>query len=107
MLGDILAELRKDSGMLQKELAQRLGVSAATISAYECNKTTPSDEIKVMIAEMFNVSLDYLLGATAEKIELSRENVLVLPQRYSAKVQESMLEYGTFLDDKRKRRKKD
>jgi len=93
-MGEILAELRQDKKMLQKELGQRLGVSVATVSAYECNKTTPSDEIKIKIARIFNVSLDYLLGLTKEKIDLDRKNVLILPQPYPVEVREEMLDYA-------------
>jgi len=94
--GEVLAELRKDSGMSQKELGKVLSVSSTTISAYERNKTSPSDEIKIEIAKLFNVSLDYLLGVSKEKIELNWQNVLVLHEHFTDEVREEMLEYARF-----------
>ena len=48
--------------MKQKDLADILGMQKSTVSQYETNVNTPSDEIKVILAKHFNVSLDYLLG---------------------------------------------
>ena len=62
MIGERLAELRKDNGLKQAELAKTLKISIHTLSNYETNKSTPDDETKVKIARHFNVSLDYLLG---------------------------------------------
>ena len=52
MVGERLAELRKDRGMKQKDLSEILSVSVTTISGYENNQNTPSDEIKVHIAKV-------------------------------------------------------
>ena len=64
MEGERLSELRKDNGLTQRDLAEILGVSENSISLYERNINTPDDELKIKIANYFNVSLDYLLGAT-------------------------------------------
>lgn len=53
-------------GLSQGELAERLGLAASTISAYERGVNEPDDETKLRIAELFNISLDYLLGAIDE-----------------------------------------
>jgi len=94
--GEILTELRKDSGLTQKELGEMLSVSPTTISAYERNKTTPNDDTKIEIARIFHISLDYLLGVSREKIELDWKNVLVLPKQFTDNVREEMLRYGEF-----------
>ncbi|MBR2735512.1 MAG: helix-turn-helix transcriptional regulator [Clostridia bacterium] len=64
MVGERLSELRKDRGLKQKELADKLGISVHTISSYERNLSTPDDEMKIRIAKFFGVSVDYLLGTT-------------------------------------------
>jgi len=102
MKGEILAELRKDSEMTQKELGEVLSVSATTISSYERNKTTPSDDIKIEIANIFQVSLDYLFGVTKKRIELDWRNVLVLPENYTDEVREEMLDYAELRSKKYK-----
>lgn len=61
-LADRLKELRKSKSLTQTDLGKILGVGKTTISMYETNNSTPNDEIKLKIAEFFDVSLDYLLG---------------------------------------------
>lgn len=64
MCGDRLAELRKDAGLTQRQLAQQLHVSLNTVSGWERGLADPDDETKVMLARRFGVSCDYLLGLT-------------------------------------------
>lgn len=61
-LSDRLKELRKSNNLTQEELGKILGVGKTTISMYENGNSTPNDEIKMIIADYFNVTLDYLLG---------------------------------------------
>ncbi|WP_238886356.1 helix-turn-helix domain-containing protein [Clostridium sp. YIM B02551] len=67
MFGDRLKELREDKKMTQENLANYLGVSRQTISGYELETSEPSITNLIKISDMFNVSLDYLLGRTKEK----------------------------------------
>ena len=60
--GEILAELRKDRGMTQKALAERLHVSVGTISNYENGAHMPDVEKLTELADLFKVTTDYLLG---------------------------------------------
>lgn len=50
--------------MSQAELAEKLGVSQQTISKYERGTREPDNETLVKLAEIFNCSIDYLLGKT-------------------------------------------
>lgn len=59
---DRLKELRKAKGLSQVVLAERLGLSKSTIGAYETGDITPSLDALNMIADFFNVDMDYLLG---------------------------------------------
>jgi len=61
-LGEILAELRLDKKMTQKELAQVLHVSIGTISNYEKGAHFPDIEKLINLADFFGVTTDYLLG---------------------------------------------
>lgn len=69
ILGDMIAELRQDSGMNQKNLADVLKVSVATISHYESGKSYPDLDTLIRIANYFGVSVDYLLGRTRIKVD--------------------------------------
>ena len=59
------AEDPQSAQMSQAELSRRLGINSATLSRFMSGKTTTiTNENLVKIAEIFNVSTDYLLGLT-------------------------------------------
>lgn len=60
-IGDTIAKLRKEKGWTQNELAEKLQVSDKAISKWESNKGDPSIEFLPIMAELFNVTLDYLM----------------------------------------------
>ena len=59
-----MANLRKELNMSQAELAEKLGVSQQTISKYERGTREPDNETLAKLAEIFDCSIDYLLGKT-------------------------------------------
>ncbi len=59
-----LRELREERGFSQKELATKLGVSPTNIYNYEVGRTEPSIDMLIKLAQVFDVSVDYLIGAT-------------------------------------------
>ena len=59
---DRLRNLRKSRHMSQKDLASKIGVSFQTISMLETAERSPSIEAFTLIAELFGISADYLLG---------------------------------------------
>ncbi len=64
VIGERLADVRKDYGDTQAVLAKRLGVSLPTVRAWEQEKSSPSHEMLVAICRLYGVSSDYLLGLT-------------------------------------------
>jgi len=64
VLGNRIADLRKSNNLSQIEFAKILNISNTTLSQYESGKRIPSDDVKLQIADYFNVSLDYLFGRT-------------------------------------------
>lgn len=72
--GELLAGLRKERGILQKELATYLKVTVATISNYEKGIHSPDYETLVKLADFFDVSTDYLLQRTDYKASISTLN---------------------------------
>lgn len=64
MLGERLKKARKKSGMTQKELAQKLNLTDATLNRYEKGHRKPDPKTLSKIAEILHVSVDWLLGRT-------------------------------------------
>lgn len=62
VLGKRIELLRTENNLNQIRLAKILNIGNTTLSQYESGKRIPSDEIKLRIAEIFGVSLDWLLG---------------------------------------------
>ncbi len=68
LLGKRIKELRTKYNLTQAELAQQVGVSTATITAYECDSRQPSYEVLIKLAYTFKVSIDSLLLNRSEDI---------------------------------------
>lgn len=56
--------LREEKGIFQKDLANLLSVSVPAINYYENEKRAIDTETASILADYFNVSIDYLLGRT-------------------------------------------
>jgi len=65
--GDRLKEIRKEMGLSQEEFAKTLGTSKQVLSRYETNQRAPKITLAKEYADKLGVSLDYMLGDTAEE----------------------------------------
>ena len=61
MIGNRIAELRRQNGMSQEELVDRLGISRQSVSKWESGQSQPEIEKLLQLSELFHVSTDYLL----------------------------------------------
>ena len=61
VFGETLFLLRRKSGMTQQELAEKIGFSNKTVSQWENSETLPEITVLPRLAEIFGVSVDYLL----------------------------------------------
>lgn len=59
-----IAMLRKEKGLSQISLSLKLNVSQKMISAYENGKSEPSIATLMQMADIFNTSVDYIIGYT-------------------------------------------
>lgn len=59
---DIIKNLRQEKKWSQQTLADELGVSKSTISAWENEYNFPNQEMQEKICKLFGCSLDYLMG---------------------------------------------
>lgn len=64
-----LKEIRKNEGLSQEQLAEKIGVSRQAITKWETGKGLPDIENMVIIAEIFKTTLDELLRDSAAKQE--------------------------------------
>lgn len=61
MFGEKLYQLRKSKGISQEALAEQLNTSRQAISKWENNQGFPETEKLIMLSNIFNMSVDYLL----------------------------------------------
>ena len=59
---EALRRFRKGTGLNQEEVAEKLGIKRQAYQPYETGKITPSVGMIKRIAQVFDVSADYLLG---------------------------------------------
>ncbi|MDD4774656.1 MAG: helix-turn-helix transcriptional regulator [Eubacteriales bacterium] len=71
-IGERIAELRKQKGMTQEELAGIIGVSAQSVSKWETSTTMPDIMLLPVIADIFDVTIDGIYG----KPEKANEQVI-------------------------------
>ena len=67
----ILVSLMEENNMKQNVVAEKIGVSEVTISRYISGKRTPRLDIIIKIANLFNVSTDFLLGISSNPNQLT------------------------------------
>lgn len=69
-IGDRIKSKRKEAGMTQLELANKLNVTDRAVSKWEQNEGNPDISILPRIADLFNVTLDYLMTGVEPKKEV-------------------------------------
>lgn len=79
-LGKRIKFLREEKELSQLEFSKILNISNSTLSQYEAGNRMPGDEIKKKIAEYFNVSLDYLMGASDIRNPYQNKNIKETPE---------------------------
>ena len=84
-LGKKIAELRKDRGMTQDEVAEKLGISSQAVSKWENDISCPDIMLLPALAELFQVSIDELFSK-------ERKNaVMVVPEEERKNIDQMML----------------
>lgn len=77
MFGDIFRELRREKKLSQDKIAIEFKVSQGLIAKWEKHQSTPAPEMLDYIADYFNVSTDYLLGRTTNRLFNKEELPLI------------------------------
>jgi len=79
-LAEKLVSLRKQKGLTQMDLAERLNVSRQAVSRWEVGAAVPGTDNLKVLAELYGVRIDYLLnddiGNFSERVQ-GEENILI------------------------------
>ena len=71
-IGKFIAEQRKDNGLTQSQLAEKLFVTDRAVSKWECGKSMPDSSIMLQLCEVLKITVNELL--TGEKIDMEKYN---------------------------------
>ena len=85
--GSFLKELRKEYGLTQEELAEKLGVTNRTVSRWETGTNIPDVDVLIYLSELYQVDLKELLDGEKKEIEHKTEDIQIVTQvaEYDAK----------------------
>lgn len=75
VIGKTLKYLRKRIGATQKYVANKIGIAQQTYAGYENGKHEPSIEIMIRLADLYEISMDYITCRFAGDIE-ERDRIL-------------------------------
>lgn len=103
--GKRLLEARKRKGVSQEDLAKDLGTKGPVIGRYERDEMKPSIEVAAKMAELLDVSLDYLVGKTDVLLDTKIMNRITEIQKLSAEEQKTVFSFlDAFLRDTKTRK---
>jgi len=81
-IGKFIAQCRKEQGLTQEQLSEKLGVSSKSVSRWENGNTMPDMSMFQTLCSTFDVELAELLSGkrltAEERLKKSEENVLLL-----------------------------
>lgn len=93
-----LRQLREEKGMDREQLAARLDMSYSTIAKYEAGSRFPDQDTLLKLADIFDVSTDYLLGKSDFRRPLPRTIAPYLPDGFDELPPEAKEEIFTIID---------
>lgn len=94
-VGSFIAQIRKEEGMTQKELAGAIGVSDKTISKWECGNGMPELSMLIPLCELLKINVNELLSGE----RLSHDN-------YSRKAEENIMSLMQEKEENKKQYKR-
>ncbi|MDE6967887.1 MAG: helix-turn-helix transcriptional regulator [Clostridia bacterium] len=81
-----IKELRKEKKITQSELAQLLSTTSANISGWETDKWQPDINNLIKMCDIFDCSIDYLVGRESESGIILSPNGLTEDENYFIKI---------------------
>ncbi len=89
-MGAVIKQLREERSLTQSDLAKIIGVSSSTIGMWENDERSPNEDKKEIIADYFNVDMNYLYGKTLvrnsyrELGTIDEENPTYIPDHFES-----------------------
>ncbi len=74
-LGRRIIQLRKENGYTREKLAEILEISPYTLRNYELEVTDAGHPFLIKVSDLFNVSIDYLMGVTEEREKMTSHSL--------------------------------
>lgn len=100
-LGMILKNKRIECGMLQEDVAKKMGLSQKTISSWELNRTVPKLDDYAKLSAIFECSINELTGQKSDLSTLTAHDILLkLPDLSLSELDEIMQAAHKLLDDR-------
>ena len=81
MIGEKIKKLRLENSLTQKDLAEKLYVTAQAVSRWENNEVEPSITTIAEIAKVFNISMSELLGEEQQPVKVVKETEYVYKEQ--------------------------
>ena len=82
MIAERIKNLRETAQLTQSELAKKLSITRSSVNAWEMGISVPSTAYLIELAQLFNVSTDYLLGlntnTTIDVESLSEDEIAIV-----------------------------
>lgn len=73
--------MREDYGLTQEELAKKLNLTQSTIAYYENGRKMPTLENAILLANIFDTSLDYLFGRSNLRNQANNTNTNIFEDK--------------------------
>lgn len=96
--------LRNEKDLSQQELADKLKISKSSINMYERGERQPNFETLELIADFFNVDIDYLLGRTYKTTKIINPHTIAAHfdgDEYTKEELEEIKKFAEFVKTKR------
>lgn len=98
-----IIRFRKERGLTQEQLANLLNVSVSAVSKWELGANCPNLELLPSLAEIFQISIDSLLGYEKSYKNLDKEidriNSLLEKEKYKIAIEESLVVLQRYPND--------
>lgn len=102
--GQRLKRLRRELNLSQSELADKVFSTRSSISMYECDERWPDFETLDHLADVFDVTFDYLLGKSDTRGHYPRHVIIETKQDLTAGAEKKALTYFKGMTEQEARR---